>query len=568
MLTNEFVFIALFCVLVTVLALPLSAYMARVYEGETTILSWLFLPLERFFYRLSGIDEKKEMTWKTYAVALVIFNVIGLVVLFKIQILQGWLPLNPQNLPGVRWDTALNTAISFMTNTNWQSYSGEATMSYFTQMVGLTVQNFVSAAVGMAVAVAMIRGFARKTTDKIGNFWVDMTRSVLYILLPLSIIFAGMFVSQGIVQTFKPSVDVTTIEGTEQKIAIGPVASQIAIKQLGTNGGGYFNANSAHPLENPNPVTNLLELIAILVISVGFVFMFGRMVGNHKQGQALFAAAGILFLLGLGVMLWSELTPNAHLTDMGVVNGLSMEGKEMRFGIVKSVLWGEATTVTSNGSVNSMHDSMTPIAGMVELFNMGIGEVIFGGVGVGLIGMLFYVLLTMFVAGLMIGRIPEFLGKKLGTFEMVMSVLALIGPSIVLLILAAIAIALPIGQVGLNNASSHGLSEVLYAFHSALGNNGSAFAGLTANTPFYNLMLGFGMLVGRFLTIIPALAIAGALAQKKIVPETSATFPTTNWIFVGVLVAVIIVMGGLTFFPAYMLGPILDHLFLTAGKAF
>ena len=565
---NDVVFIVLFLVVVTALAIPLGSYMAAVYEGGRTFLSRAIEPLERWLYRLFGVDPATEMNWKTYALATVLFTVLGGALLFVIEVAQGWLPLNPQHLPGVRWDTAINTAISFMTNTNWQSYGGESTMSYFTQMVGLTVHNFLSAAIGMAALVAMVRGFARKTTSLLGNFWVDMTRSVLYILLPLSIVFSVIFISQGMPQTFAPTRAVTTLEGAVQNIAYGPVASQISIKQLGSNGGGFFNANSAHPFENPTNLTNFLETVAILLIPMGLVFMFGKMIGNTKQSRAIFIAMLILYVLGLGVIVWAELQPVHQLQTMGIAGGVNLEGKEMRFGIVKSALWEESTTVTSNGSVNAMHDSSAPLAGLVQLINMGLGEIIFGGVGVGLIGMFFHILLTMFVVGLMIGRLPEFLGKKLGTFEMVMSVLGLVGPSVAMLALAAVAIALPIGLAGLNNPSAHGLSEILYAYTSTVQNNGSAFAGLGVNVPFYNLTLSITMLVGRFIVIIPGLAIAGAVAAKKTVPVSSATFPTTNWLFVAILISVILIMGGLTFFPVYTLGPILDHLFLTAGKAF
>jgi len=568
MLTNEFLFLGLFLAVTIGLAIPLGSYMAKVYEGQRTVLSGLLLPIERLLYGLCGVDEREEMNWKSYALAAVFFTVLGGVLLFIIEMMQGWLPLNPQNIPGMRWDTALNTAISFMTNTNWQSYVGEQAMSYFTQMVGLAVHNFLSAAIGMACLVAMIRGFSRKTTDLLGNFWVDMTRSVLYILMPLSVIFSLIFLTQGMPQTFRKSVVATTLEGQTQTIAMGPVASQISIKQLGSNGGGFFNANSAHPFENPTSLTNFLETLAILLIPMALVFMFGAMIGNKKQGRAIFIAMLLLYLLGLGVILWAELQPDAHLQGMGVTNGMNMEGKEERFGIVKSALWEESTTVTSNGSVNAMHDSSAPLAGLVQMTNMGLGEIIFGGVGVGLIGMFFHVLLTMFVVGLMIGRIPEFLGKKLGVFEMVMSVLGLVGPSVAMLTLGAIAIAVPAGLAGLNNPSAHGLSEILYAYTSAVQNNGSAFAGLGANTVFFNLTLAVNMLIGRFIVIIPALAIAGSVAQKKVVPSTSATFPTTNWLFVIVLMSVILIMGGLTFFPVYTLGPILDHFFLLAGKAF
>jgi K+-transporting ATPase ATPase A chain len=477
--------------------------------------------------------------------------------------LQRLLPLNPAGLAGVHWHTAINTAISFVTNTNWQSYGGEYTMSYLTQMFGLAVQNFVSAGVGIAALLAMTRGFTRKETGTIGNFWVDLVRPVLYVLLPLSLIFALLLVSQGVVQTLKPSATVQTLEGASQTIAVGPAASQIAIKQLGSNGGGFFNANSAHPFENPNWISNFLELLAILLIPVALVFSLGQMLRNPKQGRALFYAMAVLFLLGLGVALVSELAGNPALRALGVEHGSNFAGKETRFGIVNSVLWGQATTCTSNGSVNSMHDASSPLTGLVYMFNMGIGEAIFGGVGVGLMTMLFYVILTMFIAGLMIGRTPEFLGKKLGPFEMVMAVIGVLLPPVVLLSGAALAVLLPTGRASLANPSAHGLSEILYAYLSAGGNNGSAFTGLNADTPFYNLTLGFTMLAGRFATILPGLAIAGALARKKRVPTNIATFPTTGVLFVVMLVAVIIVVGALTYFPVFTLGPVLEHLMLT-----
>jgi potassium-transporting ATPase potassium-binding subunit len=547
------------------LAAPLGRYMARVFTGERVFLTRGLRPLEKFVYRLCRADETREMTAREYGSSVVIFTLAGLVLLFLLQALQRLLPLNPQGLAGVRWHTAVNTAISFVTNTNWQSYGGEYTMSYLTQMFGLAVQNFVSAGVGIAAFLAMVRGFARKETVTIGNFWVDMTRSIVYVLLPLSFVFALFLASQGVVQTLKSSATVQTIEGTTQTIAVGPAASQIAIKQLGSNGGGFFNVNSAHPFENPNWASNFLELLAILLIPVALVFSLGQMLGNQKQGRALFYAMAVLFLLGLGVALVTELKGNPALRQLGVENGINLAGKETRLGIVNSVLWGQATTCTSNGSVNSMHDAASPLTGLVYMFNIGIGEAIFGGVGVGLMTMLFYVILTMFIAGLMIGRTPEFLGKKLGPFEMVMAVIGVLLPPVVLLVGAAVAVLLPMGRASLGNPSAHGLSEVLYAYLSAGGNNGSAFAGLNADTPFYNLTLGLTMLVGRFATILPGLAVAGALASKKRVPVSIATFPTTGVLFVVMLVAVIVVVGALTYFPVFTLGPILEHLTMTGA---
>jgi potassium-transporting ATPase potassium-binding subunit len=549
------------------LSVPTGKYIAKVYTGERTFLTIIFCPIETLIYRICSIDETEEMNWKTYAWAVVWFNIIFLAALFLIQILQGYLPLNPQKFHGVRWDTAFNAAISFLTNTNWQAYGGETTMSYLTQMLGLTVHNFVTPAMGMAVLVAMIRGFIRKDTDKIGNYWVDLTRSVLYILLPLSIILALILVSQGVVQTFHPYITAKTIEGGTQTIAIGPAASQIAIKQLGTNGGGFFNANSAHPFENATGLTNLLELLSIIFLASAQVFAFGYLVKNARQGRAIFYSMLILFLIGLIIVLAMELQGNPILAKLHIVGG-NMEGKEARFGIIYSAIWGEMTTVTSNGSVNSMHDSMLPITGLVYMFNLCTGEVIFGGLGVGLIGMIFYVFATMFIAGLMIGRTPEYLGKKLGPYEMVWTVIAILAAPLVLKILAAIAIITPTGLSSLNNSSAHGWSEVLYGYLSTGGNNGSAFAGLNANTVFYNLTMGFNMLIGRFATLIPGLAIAGALVKKKIVPTSLATFPTTGWLFVIMLVCVVFIVGALTYFPAFTLGPILEHLLMLEGKTF
>ena len=547
-------------------ALLLGGYMARVFRGERTFLSAGLRPIEKLVYRLCRIDESQEMSGRSYALSVVATTLGGCLVLFLIQLLQGILPFNPQGLHGVRWDTALNTAISFGTNTNWQAYAGETTMSPLTQMLGLAVQNFLSAAVGIAVAVAMIRGFARKETQTIGSFWVDFVRAVVYVLLPLALVLAVVLVSQGVVQTLHAPVSAQTLEGATQVIPVGPVASQEAIKEVGTNGGGYYNANSAHPFENPNGLTNLLENFALLLIPTALVFSFGIIVGNRRQGRALLAAMLVLFALGLGVSFWAELSGNPLLAGAGVSGGANLEGKEVRFGIPASALWAESTTVTSTGAVNSAHDSDLPLSGLVQLFNMGIGEVIFGGVGVGLIGMLFYVVLAMFIAGLMIGRTPEFLGKKLGAREMIMAVIGILLPSITLLAGAAVALVLPAGLAGLGNPAAHGLSEILYAYTSAAGNNGSAMAGLSVNTPFYNLTLGLAMLIGRFATLLPGLAIGVAVARKKTVPGSIATFPTTGALFVVVLVAVILLVGALTYFPAFSLGPILEHLFLGAGR--
>lgn len=565
---TEFAYTALLLGILIALAAPVGRYIAKVFGGEGTLLTPFLRPAEKAFYRLCGVDEKLEMSWKTYASSLLIFNALGLIAVFLIQELQGFFPFNPQALGPVRWDTALNTAVSFTTNTNWQAYSGEQTMSYLTQMLGLTVQNFLSAAVGIAAAMAVIRGFTRKNAATIGNFWVDLTRSVLYLLLPLAVVLALIFASQGVVQTLGPYVTAQILEGGAQTIALGPTASQDAIKFLGTNGGGFFNANSAHPFENPTPLTDFLQVLAMLLIAGSLPFALGEQVHNRDQGKAIFASMLVLYLIGLGVALWSETQGNPLLEKLGVADGANMEGKEMRFGIVSSVVYAQSTTVTSDGGVDSMHDSMMPLTGLVLLFNMLIGEVVFGGVGVGLIGMLFYAIMTMFIAGLMIGRTPEIFGKKLEPFEMVMAVIGLLAPAVMVLILAGAAIALPEGLFSLNNAGPHGLSEILYAFASPCGNNGSAFAGLNANTVFYNLATAFGMLVGRFATILPALAIAGSLAEKKIVPASTATFPVASPLFVIMLAGTVIIVGALTFFPVFVLGPILEHLFLQAGRTF
>ena len=564
---EDVLLILLFLLILTLFAIPLGKYMSNVFTGKKTFMTPVIKPVEKFIYRICSIDENQEMTWKRYTYALLIFNILGILFLFILQLIQGYLPLNPENMAGVRWDTALNTAISFVTNTNWQSYAGETTMSYLTQMLGMTVQNFLSASVGTAALLALIRGFTRKNSDTIGNFWIDLTRTTLYILLPIAIVFALIFASQGVVQTLSPYITAQTLNGANQIIAVGPVASQEAIKMIGSNGGGFFNANSAHPFENPNGFTNILETFAILMIPMALVFAFGYIIRNFKQGLAIFSAMMILLVAGMGVAYWSESQPNPIMEKIGISGG-NLEGKGLTFGVAESVLWGVPTTSVSNGGVNSMHDSVMPLTGLVYMFNMGIGEVIFGGLGVGLIGMLFYVILTMFIAGLMIGRTPEFLGKKLGPYEMTMAIIALVVPAAMILILTAIAIVLPDGLAGLNNPSAHGLSEILYAYSSALANNGSAFAGLTANTVFYNLTLGLGMLIGRFIVIIPALAIAGSLAKKGKVPMSSASFPSTNALFVIMLVSVVVIVGALTFFPVYSLGPILEQLFLQGGLTF
>ena len=565
---NDWLCVISLPLITALLAFPLGEFMAKVFSDSRTFLTPVIAPIERILYRLFRVDEKEEMSWKTYALSLVIFNIIGIAVVLFLQLVQGKLPFNPQKFGSVRWDTALNTAISFGTNTNWQSYSGEQTMSYLTQMLGLTVQNFLSAAIGIAAVVAVIRGFIRKTSSAIGNFWVDLTRSIFYVLLPLAIIWSFLLVSQGVVQTLNGSITAHTLDGGRQIIAVGPVASQEAIKEIGTNGGGFFNANSAHPFENPTPLADFLEMLGLLLIPMALPFTFGAMLKNRRQGMAIFAAMLILYLAGLGIFVRAEMHGNPLLQKVGVINGLNMEGKEVRSGVINSVLFAQSTTVTSCGAVNSMHDSMMPVSGLILMFNIAIGEVIFGGVGTGLIGMLSYAILTMFLAGLMIGRTPELMGKKLELFEMVMSLIVILSPAILLLLLSGIAISIQAGLSDLSNSGPHGLSQIVYAFASTSGNNGSAFAGLNASTVFYNLTTSLAMLIGRFSTIIPALAIAGSLANKKIVPSSVATFPTTGLLFIFMLIGVIIVVGALTFFPVFTLGPLLEHLLMITGKTF
>jgi K+-transporting ATPase ATPase A chain len=560
---NETIQLIIFLVLLISLSPLLGKFMARVFMGEKHIMKPVVGWLEKLIYRFSGIESEEEMNWKTYLSGLLLFNLFGFVLLFLLQMFQAYLPLNTEKLPNVSWHLAFNTAMSFTTNTNWQSYSGENTMSYLVQMLGLTVQNFVSAATGIAVVLALIRGLTRKTTDALGNFWADMTRCVLYVLLPLSIILTLALVGQGAVQTFSHSVKATTVQGTEQIIALGPAASQIAIKQLGTNGGGFFNANSAHPFENPTPFSNFLEMFALIIIPSALVFTFGHYMKSKRQARAIFITMVILFALGLAISLWSEYSHNNVLNVSG-----SMEGKEMRFGVMNSVLWSVTTTVTSNGSVNAMHDSLSPLSGLIAMFNLMLGEIIFGGVGSGLYGMIIFVILTVFIAGLMVGRTPEYLGKKVEAFEMKMAILAVLAPSIIIKLFTAVACSVPAGLLGLNNAGPHGLSEILYAFSSAAGNNGSAFGGLNANTIFYNLMLGSGMLIGRFGIIVPVMAIAGSMAKKKVTPVSSGTFRTDNWLFVMLLISVILIVGGLTFFPALALGPVVEHFLMNMGVPF
>ncbi|HXD99780.1 MAG TPA: potassium-transporting ATPase subunit KdpA [Candidatus Acidoferrum sp.] len=601
MTANGIFQLTLYVVVLIALAKPLGAYMARVYENQPFGLDRALGWLERLIYRLAGVRPTEEMGWKTYTVTMLLFNFAGLLVVYLLQRLQGVLPLNPQGLAAVSPDSSFNTAVSFATNTNWQGYGGETTMSYLTQMLGLAVQNFVSAAAGMATLVALIRGFARRSARTIGNFWVDLTRTTLYILLPLSFVLAMILVSQGVVQTFKPYAAVAVVQPTEydepvtgkdgkpvldekgqpktkksklteQVLAVGPAASQVAIKQLGTNGGGFFNVNSAHPFENATPLSNFLELLSILVISGALCYTFGVMVGDTRQGWAVLAAMTVIFVVLLVVCVTAE--QNGHtLVKQGVdhtasalSSGGNMEGKEVRFGIVNSALWATATTSASNGSVNSMHDSFTPIGGLVPMWLIQLGEVVFGGVGSGLYGMLVFAIIAVFVAGLMVGRTPEYLGKKIEAYEMKMASLVILIPPAVVLIGTAVAAVTAGGKAGPANPGAHGFSEILYAFSSAGNNNGSAFAGIGANTPFYNTALGVAMLFARYWLAIPTLAIAGSLAAKKIVPAGPGTLPTHQPLFVGLLIGVVVLVGALTFVPALALGPIVEHLMLVAAK--
>jgi len=563
MTAQDYMQIILFFALLIGLTPILGNFMFKVFTGSKHLMLPVFGWLEKLTYKFSGIDTNEETNWKTYTFSLLMFNLVGFVFVFLLQLFQAQLPLNPANLPNVSWHSAFNTAVSFMTNTNWQGYSGETTLSYFVQMIGLTVQNFVSAATGIAVLLALIRGLARKTTDQLGNFWTDLTRTTLYILLPLSILFAVVLVGQGVVQNFKTYDTVHTLQGVSQVIPMGPAASQIAIKQLGTNGGGFFNANSAHPFENPTPFSNFLEMLFILLIPAALTYTYGKMVGSVRQGWTIFSAMLILFVIGLSISLYAEYSSNPIFGNLPL-----MEGKETRFGITNSVLWSTATSSASNGSVNAMHDSLSPLSGMVAMINLMLGEIIFGGVGAGLYGMVIFIILTVFIAGLMVGRTPEYLGKKIQKFEVQMAILAVLAPNVVILLFAAWASVSSPGLSSLNNAGPHGLSEILYAFSSAAGNNGSAFAGLNANTVFYNLTLGVGMLIGRFGIIIPVMAIAGSMAKKKITPSSAGTFHTDNWLFISLLIAVILIVGGLTHFPALSFGPIIEHLLMNNGITF
>ena len=600
MTIENFLQIALYVVTLLALSKPLGNYMARIYQDESVGLNRWFAGVERLIYRCSGIKPEQEMRWTEYAIAAMVFNLFGLLVVYLLQRWQDVLPLNPQNLPAVSPDSSFNTAVSFATNTNWQGYSGEATMSYLTQMLGLSVQNFVSAASGMAVLIALIRGFTRRNTNSIGNFWVDMTRSTLYILLPLSLLLAMVLVGQGVVQTFKPYQEIgltevvsyqqpkldadgkavmdaegkpvsETVETKQQTLALGPAASQIAIKQLGTNGGGFFNVNSAHPYENPTPLSNFLEMLAILLIPAALCYTFGVMIGDTRQGWVILAAMTLVFVALIFVTVPAEQHGNPALRALGVDQNVSaqqsggnMEGKETRFGIVNSALWAVVTTAASNGSVNSMHDSFTPIGGIVPMWLMQLGEVIYGGVGSGLYGMIVFAIVAVFIAGLMIGRTPEYLGKKIEAFEMKMAAIVILIPPLMVLGGTALALMLDVGKASVFNPGAHGFSEVLYAFSSAGNNNGSAFGGLSANVPFYNFTLGLTMLFSRFWLMIPVLAIAGSLAAKKIVPIGPGTLPTHTPLFALLLIGTVLMVGALTFVPALALGPIVEHLQMTS----
>lgn len=587
---NGWLQIGLFFLVIVALTKPVGLYLARVFSGEQTMLDPVFRPLERIMYRLTGVDEAEEMPWTTYALAMLVFSVVSMVLLYVLQRLQGLLPLNPQQFAGVAPDLAFNTAASFTTNTNWQAYGGETTMSYLTQMAGLAYQNFASAAVGIVLAIAFIRGIARRESNSLGNFWVDLVRCTLWVLLPLSLVMAVFLVSQGVVQNLNPyttvalvepqTVQVTNPDGSvttkqiaEQVIAQGPVASQEAIKMIGTNGGGFFNANSAHPFENPTPLTNFLQMVAIFVLSAGLTYTLGHMTGSPRHGWAVFGAMAVLFLVGTTVAYWAEARGNPLLagtnqTVSAQQSGGNMEGKEVRFGIANSALFATVTTDASCGAVNAMHDSFTPLGGLVPLANIMLGEVVFGGVGAGMYGILIFVVLTVFIAGLMVGRTPEYLGKKIEAFDVKMAMLAVLIFPLVVLAFSAISSVSSGPLASIANPGPHGLSEIVYAYTSAAGNNGSAFAGISVNTFWYNTTLGFSMLIGRFFVIIPMLALAGNLGRKKSIPPSLGTFPVTTPLFTTLLVSVIVIVGALTFFPMLSLGPIVEDLLMQAGKTF
>jgi potassium-transporting ATPase potassium-binding subunit len=572
---NGWLQIALFSVVIALLVKPLGGYMTRVFTGERTFLSPALGPVERLFYRLSGVDEKSDQNWLTYAVSMLLFSLVGFASLYALMRLQTMLPFNPAGQPTVEEGLAFNTAMSFNTNTNWQSYVPETTMSYLVQMAGLTVHNFVSAATGIALAIALIRGFTRRSAKGIGNFWVDLVRCTLYVLLPISVVVGLFFVWQGMPQNLGAYTEATTLEGAKQVIAQGPVASQEVIKMLGTNGGGFFNTNSAHPFENPNAITNFVQIVLIFSIGASLTNVFGRMIGDQRQGWAVFAVMSILFLGGVVVAYWAEAAGNPAFAPLGIDTAAStlqaggnMEGKEVRFGIANSALFATVTTDASCGAVNSMHDSFTPLGGLVPLFNIQLGEIIVGGVGAGLYGMLLFAILAVFIAGLMVGRTPEYLGKKIEAKEVKMAMLAILILPLSILGFSAIATVAAAGLAGPANAGPHGFSEILYAYTSATGNNGSAFAGISANTMFYNTTIGLAMFIGRFLMIVPMVAIAGSLAAKKIVPASAGTFPTHGPLFVGLVVGVILIVGGLTYFPALALGPLVEQVAMNAGTMF
>src|SRR5947209_14240843 len=600
MTANGWFQIALFLALILAVTKPLGVFMARVFSREKTFLDPIVRPVERLIYRLTGVDEQHEMRWTEYSVAMLLFSAVSMLVLYGMQRLQGVLPFNPQKLPGVSpAHLAFNTAASFTTNTNWQAYSGETTMSYFTQMAGLAYHNFVSAAVGIALAIAFIRGVARRQMETIGNFWVDLVRATLWVLLPMCVVGSLLLVSQGVVQNFRPYDKVSLLEPmqvqkvdadgkpvvgpdgkpvmdtiTEQTIAQGPVASQEIIKELGTNGGGFFNANSSHPFENPNPLSNFIELVCIFALGSGLTYTLGRMTGSPRHGWAVWAAMAILFLVGVSVTYWAEARGNPLLVvgvdqhASALQSGGNMEGKEVRFGIANTSLWATVTTDASCGAISCWHDSFTSLGGMVPLVNIMLSEVIFGGVGAGLYGMLIYIILAVFIAGLMVGRTPEYLGKKIEAYDVKMAMLSVLIFSLTILVFTAISAIARFGTSSITNAGPHGLSQVLYAFTSAAGNNGSAFAGINANTLWYNTTTGFATLLGRFISHIPILAIAGSLAGKKLVPESAGSFPVTTPLFTVLLISVILIVSALTFFPALSLGPILEHLLMNAGKVF
>ena len=559
--------ILIYCAIIVAITPVLGGYMTRVFNGERTFLSPVLRPVEAVLYGIGGVDEKREQSWLIYTVSMLLFHVGGFLILYMLMRLQAVLPFNPAEQSAVAPDLSFNTAVSFITNTNWQNYGGEGTLSYLTQMLGLTHQNFLSAATGIVLALVLIRGFARASMKTVGNFWVDITRCTLYILMPICVVAALFLVWQGMPQTLGPYVDATTLEGAKQTIAVGPVASQIAIKMLGTNGGGFFNANAAHPFENPTALSNFVQIILIFALGASLTNVFGRMVGNQRQGWAILAVMGVLFIAGVIVCYWAEANGTTAMHALGIDGG-NMEGKEVRFGIVASALFAVITTAASCGAVNAMHDSFTALGGMIPLINIQLGEIIVGGVGAGMYGMLLFVIISIFVAGLMVGRTPEYVGKKIEAKEVKMAMLAILILPLMILGWTAVAVVYPPAVASMANAGPHGFTEVLYAYTSQTGNNGSAFAGLTGNTPFYNITGAVAMFVGRFFMIIPAMAIAGSLAEKKSIPASTGTFPTTGGLFVGLVVGVIMIVGGLTFFPALALGPIVEHLAMTAGTLF